>query len=253
MNLARDACASASVPSISSALRAAAFASGMATRGGSPPTTDEAPATSSSRRDRCRRPRCRDRRRPPVGNTERLPQGCLGPSIEEVAAPQVVLVGLRPDRTGTRETGLRLGRQRHRDGPGDGPGDLALQDQHVAQLAVIGLGPDVALVDDLYELSGDPHALAGAPEAALEDVVGPQLLADRGMSRSARLYFQVELRAVTLSRSGASRASCVIISSVRPSLRYSWSASPERLSKGRTASVTFCPGWVRGRGRAPIQ
>ena len=73
------------------------------------------------------------------------------------------------------------------------------------------------------------------------------------MSRSACLYFQVELRAVTLSRSGSSRPSCVIISSVRPSLRYSWSASPERLSKGRTASVSLWPGGVRGLGRPPTQ
>src|SRR5512138_2763542 len=66
------------------------------------------------------------------------------------------------------------------------------------------------------------------------------------MSLSARLYFHVELRAKTLRRSGSSRPSWVIISSVSPSLRYSWSASPERLSKGRTARVNLAPDCVVG-------
>ena len=57
-------------------------------------------------------------------------------------------------------------------------GDLALQDQHVAEVALIGLGPDVGLVVDLDELSGDAHALTGAAEAALQDVVRPQLPAE---------------------------------------------------------------------------
>ena len=78
-------------------------------------------------------------------------------------------------RTGARQAGLRVRRQRESDGPGDGPRDLALQDQDVAEVALIGLGPDVGLVDGLDELSGDAHALTGAAEAALQDVVRPQL------------------------------------------------------------------------------
>src|SRR5689334_23150042 len=69
------------------------------------------------------------------------------------------------------------------------------------------------------------------------------------MSLSARLYFHVELRASTLNRLGCSPPIWVIISSVSPSLRYSWSASPERLSKGRTASVNLRPDLGVGLGR----
>src|SRR5579872_263031 len=38
--------------------------------------------------------------------------------------------------------------------------------------------------------------------------------------------------------SGSSRPSCVIISSVRPSLKYSCPASPVKFSKGKTANMT---------------
>lgn len=52
--------------------------------------------------------------------------------------PQVVLVGLGVYRTRACETGLRVGRKRDRDGAGHSLGDLALQDQHIAEVAIIG-------------------------------------------------------------------------------------------------------------------
>src|SRR5207245_5974234 len=112
----------------------------------------------------------------PLEIPDRLLEGRLGPSVPEVTSPQVVLVGLPAHRTGARQPGLRVRRQGKSDGPGDGSRDLALQDQHVAEVALIGLGPDMGLVDGLDELSGDAHALTGAAEAALQDVVRSQLL-----------------------------------------------------------------------------
>jgi len=44
---------------------------------------------------------------------------------------------------------------------------------------------------------------------------------------------------MTLSRSGFNRLNCVIISSVRPSLKYSWPGSGLKFSNGKTASMTF--------------
>ncbi|MBI1786180.1 MAG: hypothetical protein HYR60_01345 [Acidobacteria bacterium] len=55
-----------------------------------------------------------------------------------------------------------------------------------------------------------------------------------------------EVRAITPSRRGCSRPNWVIISSVRPSAKYSCSGSPLRLWKGSTASITLP---VAGRGR----
>src|SRR5579859_1167107 len=49
-----------------------------------------------------------------------------------------------------------------------------------------------------------------------------------------------EVRAITPSCSGLSRASCEIVSSVRPSARYSLLGSPVRFSNGSTASMIFC-------------
>src|SRR5205823_3342813 len=105
-------------------------------------------------------------------------EGRLGPSVPEEPPSQVVLVGLGVYRTGAREAGLRVGRQRNRNGAGDCLGDLALQDRHIAEVALIGLGPDLTLVVHLDELSGDPHALTRPADAALQNVIRSQLPAE---------------------------------------------------------------------------
>src|SRR6266487_6122927 len=46
-----------------------------------------------------------------------------------------------------------------------------------------------------------------------------------------------DVRAITPSCCGLSRPSCEIVSSVRPSARYSLLGSPVRFSNGRTASM----------------
>jgi hypothetical protein len=47
-----------------------------------------------------------------------------------------------------------------------------------------------------------------------------------------------EVRAITPRCWGSRFPSCAIISSVMPSLKYSWLGSPVKFSKGRTASIT---------------
>src|SRR6266481_8538696 len=54
------------------------------------------------------------------------------------------------------------------------------------------------------------------------------------------LYPMTDVRAITPNRSGSSLASWEIVSSVRPSARYSLLGSPVRFSNGNTASMTFC-------------
>jgi hypothetical protein len=73
------------------------------------------------------------------------------------------------------------------------------------------------------------------------------------MSLSARLYFQVELRAVTLSRSGFQPAELRDHLLRQAVTQVFLVRVTERLSKGRTASVSLRPGWVRGLGRPPTQ
>jgi hypothetical protein len=52
--------------------------------------------------------------------------------------PQVVLIGLGVYPTRACETGLRVGRKRDRDSADHSLGDLNLQDQHIAQVAIMG-------------------------------------------------------------------------------------------------------------------
>src|SRR5712692_7669538 len=57
-----------------------------------------------------------------------------------------------------------------------------------------------------------------------------------------------DVRAITPNCSGFSRPKCEIVSSVRPSARYSLLGSPVRFSNGSTASMILPdPGGVTGR------
>src|SRR5712671_1839178 len=49
-----------------------------------------------------------------------------------------------------------------------------------------------------------------------------------------------DVRAITSNCSGSRRPNCEIVSSVRPSARYSLLGSPVRFSNGKTASMIFC-------------
>ena len=65
------------------------------------------------------------------------------PAVEEVAAPQVEVVGLGVDVGRVREARL-LGRgQLHPDAAGDGAGDLGLQREHVAGRPFEAPGPEM--------------------------------------------------------------------------------------------------------------
>jgi hypothetical protein len=59
-----------------------------------------------------------------------------------------------------------------------GLGDLVLEREDIGQIAVVALGPDVLPGLGLHQLSGDPDAITGFAQAALEYVPHTQLAPD---------------------------------------------------------------------------
>ena len=60
----------------------------------------------------------------------------------------------------------------------DGLGDLVLHREHVGEVAVVALRPDVAAGGDVVELRGDAHAVAALAHAALDHIADAELLGD---------------------------------------------------------------------------
>ncbi len=60
----------------------------------------------------------------------------------------------------------------------DGLGDLVLDREHVGELAVVALRPDVAAGRHVIELRGDAHAVAAFAHAAFDHVADAELLRD---------------------------------------------------------------------------
>jgi hypothetical protein len=59
-----------------------------------------------------------------------------------------------------------------------GFGDLVLHREHVGELAVVGLRPEVVAVGGIDEPGGDAHLVAGLAHAAFEQRSDVELLAD---------------------------------------------------------------------------
>ena len=65
-----------------------------------------------------------------------------------------------------------LGRSRHQRGferAGNGPRDVVLNGEHIGQLAVVPLGPEVIAVFGVDQLGGHADSAARAPDAAFEN------------------------------------------------------------------------------------
>ena len=109
------------------------------------------------------------------------------PAVEEVAAPQVEVVGLGVDVGRLREARL-LGRgQLHPDAVGDGAGDLGLQREHVAGRPFETPGPEMLIARTVDDLGADPHAAPAPENRAFHDPVDPQLPGDLGQGLGAVL------------------------------------------------------------------
>src|SRR5262245_52867359 len=60
----------------------------------------------------------------------------------------------------------------------DRPGNLILNGEDILQLAVVTLGPAVRAGNGIDELGADADAIAGATDAAFEDIAHAELAAD---------------------------------------------------------------------------
>ena len=67
---------------------------------------------------------------------------------------------------------LRLDRRDH------GLGDFVLHGEHVGEIAVVALRPEVTAGGDVDELGGDAHMVAVLAHAAFDDIADAELLAD---------------------------------------------------------------------------
>ena len=80
--------------------------------------------------------------------------------------------------------GLRLGAEIFRgvklrlDRGDDGFGDLVLHREHVGEVAVVALRPEMAAGGDIVELRRDAHAVAALADAALDHIADAELLGD---------------------------------------------------------------------------
>ena len=170
--------ASASEGSSSRARRAAAAASAPASAGGAMPRAARRAWQSASADQASAYVRIELERAPGVTQPEldRLPGG----SDQGVPALQVLEVRLGVHRGAPRELRRLGGRELDRDLPRHGLGQLALQAEHVLELAVVAVGPERLVAARGDELHADAHAVADEQRRALEDRVDVQLARDLG-------------------------------------------------------------------------
>ena len=95
---------------------------------------------------------------------------------EAVPALQIRFVGRQRRRV--LASGRLADRQPRRQRLGDGSGDLVLHREHVGQLAIVALRPQVAAVGGVDQLRRDPDPIAGLAHAAFEHVRDAERLRD---------------------------------------------------------------------------
>ena len=95
-----------------------------------------------------------------------------------VQPPEVRLVRFGIDPTSAGQPRLVLGRQLDSDLLGDRPRDVALQRQHVRQLAIVALVPQVRIAARVNELNRDAYSVLRAHDGALDHCIHVELLSD---------------------------------------------------------------------------
>jgi hypothetical protein len=159
------------------------------------------------------------------------------PPVPRVETSQVELVRFWIDLAAGGEMRLLLRTQSHADLVRGVLRDITLHSENITHIALVVPRPEVSLVADPNELGANAHPVARATYTALQDVVHAQLTSDLRGALLVLLYFIAEVRAITTSLSGCRLPSCVIISSVSPSLKYSCRGSPLKFWKGSTANM----------------
>src|SRR3979490_1098438 len=97
---------------------------------------------------------------------------------KSVSGPQVMVIGQpRRGRLGERALGLGLAHMTRKH-PHDRSGDLVLNRKSVLDLAVVAPGPAMGAGGGVDQLGADADAVAGAANAALQDVARAKLAPD---------------------------------------------------------------------------
>ncbi len=100
--------------------------------------------------------------------------------IQRQPAPQVHLVRLDVDGSGSREALSLLRGQADLDLADDRARGFRLSGEHVGQILLVALRPNILSGRGLDELDGDAHARAGAQDRSFDDRIHPELSRDLG-------------------------------------------------------------------------
>src|SRR5438105_2840183 len=98
--------------------------------------------------------------------------------MEKVAASQVIGVSFNIFRRHLPDRLFLLRQQLNLELLDDGVGDFVLNGENIGQIAIEALGPDVAAILAVNELSSYPHARSNLPHASFQDKSNAKLLAD---------------------------------------------------------------------------
>src|SRR6266571_1980028 len=113
--------------------------------------------------------------------------------------------------------------------------DVSLYLENVLQLSVVLLCPDRRLASDIDQLYADPESASSFPHASLKNSSDLEFSSDLAHALVDCLYFITDVLAITFSPE--IEESVLIISSVRPSAKYSSRWSELRMAKGRAATL----------------
>ena len=98
----------------------------------------------------------------------------------EITSFDVELVGLRVHRMGCGKAGVFFGGELHLNRLRDSTGYVILEGNHIAQVALVGLGPEVPFRRSLHQIGSDAQAVAGPHHGAFHQGVHLQLVRDFG-------------------------------------------------------------------------
>ena len=157
----------------------------------------------------------------------------LAPKVE--STHQIQLIGI--DVVGGSPSDVRalLRSQLDLERSDDGMRDLVLHGEDVAELPVIAFRPQVMAGPSVDQLRGNPDRLPALRTLPSTMCVAPSWRAIWTISMALPLSAKLVLRAATAKLEIFERS--VMMSSERPSPKYSCSGSPLKFVKGRTAIV----------------
>ncbi len=95
---------------------------------------------------------------------------------DDLARLEVIVVGVDVGRRAAGNDSLQLRSDGGLEGAGDLCRKLLLNRENVAELAIVGFGPDMFVGGRADELAGHTHLVAGPPHTALKHIVDSQLL-----------------------------------------------------------------------------